>query len=63
MQTIEYIYWQEEGAWLGYLKQFPDYWTQADSFNDLQEHLKDLYSELTSGALPGIRRLGELAVP
>jgi predicted RNase H-like HicB family nuclease len=44
-------YWQEDGMWLGYLAEFPDYWTQGISLEDLEEHLKDLSSELTSGAV------------
>jgi len=43
--------WQEDGMWLGYLAEFPDYWTQGISLEDLEEHLKDLSSELTSGAV------------
>jgi predicted RNase H-like HicB family nuclease len=45
-----YVYWQEDGAWLGYLEKFPDYWTQGMSMEDLQEHLRDLYNDLTNGA-------------
>ena len=48
---IRYQYWQEDGMWLGYLAEFPDYWTQGISLEDLEEHLKDLSSELTSGAV------------
>ena len=44
-------YWQEDDMWLGYLEEFPDYWTQGISLEDLEEHLKDLSSELTSGAV------------
>ena len=62
MQTLKYVYWQEEDAWLGYLQEFPDYWSQGDSLDDLVEHLKDLYQELTSGAIPGVRRVGELLI-
>ena len=62
MQTLKYIYWQEDDAWLGFLQEFPDYWTQGDTFDDLIEHLKDLYQDLTSGAIPGIRRVGELVI-
>lgn len=29
--------------WLGYLEEFPDYWTQGVSLEDLEEHLKDLF--------------------
>jgi len=59
---INIVYWQEEGGWIGYLQEYPDYWTQGDSFDDLQEHLKDLYQDLTSDQIPGIRRVGELVI-
>ena len=60
--TTKFVYWEEDGAWLGYLQEFPDYWTQGDSLDDLQAHLCDLYSDLTSGVLPGVRRVADLAV-
>lgn len=47
MQTLKYIAWQEDDAWLGYLVDFPDHWTQGENLEDLIEHLKDLYSELS----------------
>jgi predicted RNase H-like HicB family nuclease len=62
MQTLKYVYWQEEDAWLGYLEEYPDYWTQGETLDDLKEHLKDLYLDLTSGQIPGIRRVGELTI-
>ena len=34
-------------TWLGYFEEFPDYLTQGENLEDLQEHLKDLYSDLT----------------
>ena len=62
MHTIKYVYWQEDDAWLGYLQDYPDYWTQGETLDDLIEHLHDLYLDLTSGQLVGIRRIGELVV-
>jgi predicted RNase H-like HicB family nuclease len=62
MQRINIVYWQEEGGWLGYLQEYPDYWTQGETLEDLQEHLRDLYKDVTSGEIPGIRRVGELEV-
>jgi predicted RNase H-like HicB family nuclease len=59
METVKYVYWQEEDAWLGYLEEYPDYWTQGETLGDLKEHLKDLYLDWTSGQLPGIRKVGE----
>jgi hypothetical protein len=46
--SVRYVYWQDDDAWLGYIEEFPDYWTQGTSLVDLQEHLQDLYRELTS---------------
>ncbi len=34
---------------LGYLRDYPDYWTQGESFEDLQAHLWDLYRALSMG--------------
>ncbi len=62
MQTAKFIYWQDGDAWLGYFQDYPDYWTQGESFDDLQEHLKELYRDLTDGQLPGIRKVGDLAI-
>jgi predicted RNase H-like HicB family nuclease len=62
MQTAKYVYWQEGDAWLGYFEEFPDYWTQGESQDDLLTHLKDLYLDLTSDQIPGIRRVGELVI-
>jgi predicted RNase H-like HicB family nuclease len=62
MQTVNYVYWQEDDAWLGYLEEYPDYWTQGDSLDDLLEHLKDLYLDLSGGQIPGARRVGEILI-
>lgn len=62
MQTAKFIYWQEDDAWLGYLEEYPDYWTQGETLDDLLAHLKDLYADVTSGQIPGIRRVGELVI-
>ena len=48
MESVKYIYWQDNNQWLGYLQDYPDYWTQGESFEDLQSHLRDLYRDLTS---------------
>lgn len=60
MQTAKFVYWEENGAWIGYFQEFPDYWTQGENLDDLKAHLKDLYDDLTGGQLPGIRRVDEL---
>ena len=62
MVTQKYVYWQEEDMWLGYLEEYPDYWTQGESREELQENLRDIFQELTSGNIPGVRRVAELEV-
>jgi predicted RNase H-like HicB family nuclease len=47
---------------LGYLQDYPDYWTQGETLEDLKEHLHDLYADLTSGELAGIRKVDSLVV-
>jgi predicted RNase H-like HicB family nuclease len=62
MTNVSYVYWQDDDMWLGYLQEFPDYMTQGESLDDLKENLKDLYEELTSGRIPGVRRVAELQI-
>ena len=62
MESTKYIYWQDQGLWLGYLQDYPDYWTQGQSLEDLQSHLRDLYQDLTSREIPGVRKLAELSL-
>jgi hypothetical protein len=63
MSSVKIVCWEEDGGWLGYLQDYPDYWTQGESLDDLKEHLKDLYLDFTSGQLAGIRMVEELIVP
>ncbi len=62
MQTIKFLYWQDEGEFIGYLLDYPDYWTQGETLEDLMKHLRDLYSDLTSEEISNIRKVGELVV-
>lgn len=62
MKSIRYVYWQDEGMWFGYLEEFPDYWTQAESKEELEDNLRDIYQELTSGTIPCVRRVAEMEV-
>lgn len=62
MQSVRIIYWEDDGSWLGYLEEYPDYRTQGETLDDLREHLRDLYQDLTRGVIPGIRRAEELVI-
>jgi len=45
MHTVKFVYWEEDGALIGYLQDYPDYWTQGETLEDLKEHLRDLYHD------------------
>jgi predicted RNase H-like HicB family nuclease len=62
MNTTKIVVWEEDGGWLGYLQDYPDYWTQGDTLDDLKEHLKDLYQDVTGGHVPGVRKVEDLVV-
>lgn len=62
MASLKYIYWKEGGMWLGYLEEFPDYMTQGETLEELRENLRDIYEDLTSGAIPSPRRVGKLQI-
>ena len=62
MHTVRIVHWENDGGWIGYLQDYPDYWTQGESLDDLKEHLRDLYHDLSSGVLPGIRKVDDLVV-
>ncbi len=62
MATARYVYRQDGDHRLGYFEEYPDYRTQGRSLEELQANLKDLLSDLTSGQIPGIRKVAELSV-
>ena len=62
MQTVKIVVWEQDGGWIGYLQEYPDYWTQGDTLDDLKAHLKDIYRDITSGQIPGVRKVEELVV-
>ena len=51
METIRFIYYQENDIWVGWLEEYPDYRTQGVSLDELQENLKDLYQDLSTGKM------------
>ncbi|MFA6110574.1 MAG: type II toxin-antitoxin system HicB family antitoxin [Candidatus Latescibacterota bacterium] len=63
METRRFVYWQDGEYWLGYLVDFPDYMSQGTTLDELMENLRELYRDMVSGEIPGIRRTAELVVP
>lgn len=49
MQTVKFVHWAQDGVWIGHLEEYPDYWTQGETIEDLMDHPKDLYVDLNDG--------------
>ncbi len=62
MRTVKYTFWQDGDFYLGFLNEYPDYWTQGTSKEDLLENLKDLLTDLESREIPFVRKVEEMAV-
>jgi hypothetical protein len=62
METAKFVYYQEDGMWVGWLEEYPDYRTQGKSLDELKKNLKDIYHDLSTGKIPYVRKIGELTV-
>ena len=64
---LSYTYWEaKEGGYIGYLNQYPDYWTQGESVRELEEMLVSLYGDIAQfdDVRPAVsERTGVVAVP
>jgi len=64
--NLSYTFWEaKEGGYIGFINQFPDYWTQGDSIEELESMLSSLYEDIIQfddiqSAVP--ERIGQLAV-
>ena len=55
MNTTRFVPWQNGDMWIGYR-------TQGETIQELQDNLRDLYLDLTSDNIPGIRKVAELSL-
>ncbi len=56
-------YWQgKDGLFVGYAEEFPDYWTQGETLEELRENIADLLRDLLGGLVPQARRSEELVL-
>ncbi len=59
---LEYTFWKDDDMFLGYLNDYPDYMTQGETIEELKDNLRDIYNELVSGKIPGVRQVAEMAI-
>lgn len=62
MAKTGFVYYQEDDFWIGWLEEYPDYKTQGKGMKELEENLREIYEDLSTGKVPYARRRGELAI-
>jgi hypothetical protein len=62
MESKKFIYYKDGDMWIGWLEEYPDYRTQGETLEELEDNLRDIYADLSSDAVPYVHRVGELRV-
>ena len=60
MTKLRYVHWKEDDYHIGYFEDYPDYQTQGKTQEELQQSLRDLYKDISSGEVPYLKRVDEL---
>ena len=42
METLKFVYYQENDMWVGWLEEYPDYRSQGETLEELKLNLKDI---------------------
>ena len=44
---LSYTFWEAaEGGFIGFINQFPDYWSQGETIDELEKMLASLYADM-----------------
>ncbi|PKD42015.1 hypothetical protein CWO84_01000 [Methylomonas sp. Kb3] len=62
MKTVEYTSWKDGDFYLGFLNEYPDYLTQGETKQELQENLLDLFKDFETQEIPFVRKVETLQV-
>lgn len=63
MRTVKFTFWQDGEFYIGFLNDYPDYFTQGMSKEELTDNLKSLLADLESGEIPYLRKVEDLLLP
>jgi predicted RNase H-like HicB family nuclease len=59
---LNYYYWKEDNFYLGYISEYPQYPTQGESIEDLENGLREIYGWIKDGTLKIKERKGILKI-
>jgi predicted RNase H-like HicB family nuclease len=49
MQELQFTYYKGEHYFVGWMEDYPDYWTQGETLEELVENLRDIQVEMCQG--------------
>jgi len=61
-KTLTMIYWKGERFWLGKLLEHPEIMTQGETFEELEENLKDAYLLMVMDDVPDEYEVKEITL-
>mgnify|MGYP001086299626 CR=1 FL=1 len=61
-RTLTMIYWKSERFWLGKLLEHPEIMTQGETFEELEENLKDAYKLMVMDDVPEEYEIKEISL-
>jgi predicted RNase H-like HicB family nuclease len=61
-RTLTMVYWKGERFWLGKLLEHPEIMTQGETFEELEENLKDAYLLMVMDDVPEQYEIKEIAI-
>jgi hypothetical protein len=59
---LGYTYWKDDGWFVGYLDEYPDYTTQGETVEEFEKMLYSLYEDIAAFDFSFIRHHGKLRV-
>ncbi|MGO9414281.1 MAG: type II toxin-antitoxin system HicB family antitoxin [Syntrophobacteraceae bacterium] len=61
-RRLTLIFWKSDQFWLGKLLEYPEIMTQGETFEELEENIKDAYLLMAMDDVPDGYRSKEIAV-
>jgi predicted RNase H-like HicB family nuclease len=59
---LAYTYYKYDGWFIGFLNDYPDYLTQGETLDELENMLKSLHDDIKSDEIPYIRHPGIIKI-
>ena len=59
---LNYTYWKDDGWYVGYLDDYPDYATQGETLAELEDMLRSLHEDIQTYDFSFVRHHGRLKI-